>query len=106
MCGRYTIHAEVEELVRRFLLGRPPARAWERYNVAPSQTVPIITAVDGRPALTEAKWGLVPAWSPTAGTQHKMINARAESLQTSRVYRSLLRGHRCLIPARGFYEWR
>jgi len=35
-----------------------------RYNVAPTQTVPIVRATGrGCYALVEAGWGLVPAWS-------------------------------------------
>ena len=34
-----------------------------------------------------------------------MINARAESVLTSRAYAAAARSRRCLVPAHGWYEW-
>ena len=50
------------------------------------------------------RWGFV---SPTA-KEPKLapINARAETLSTSPMFRDAFRRHRCLVVADGFYEWR
>lgn len=37
---------------------------------------------------------------------NRLINARAETLNEKNAFKPLLPGHRCLIPADGFYEWR
>jgi putative SOS response-associated peptidase YedK len=50
-----------------------------------------------------AVWGLKPFWLDQAKKRPPPINARAESLTTSRMFRE---AKRCLIPATGFYEWR
>lgn len=77
-----------------------------RYNVAPSQFVPIVRREeDDKAVLAEAKWGLIPSW--TRG-KPKMapINARCETAATSGMFRQALDRRRCLIPADGFYEWK
>ena len=50
------------------------------------------------------RWAFV---SPTA-REPKLapINARAETLSTSPMFRDAFRRHRCLVVVDGFYEWR
>lgn len=76
-----------------------------RFNVAPSQMVPIVRIDgNGHRILTAARWGFMPAWAKK-GSQAQPINARAESIATSRMFRQAFLERRCLIPADGFYEW-
>jgi putative SOS response-associated peptidase YedK len=106
MCGRYTETAAFEELARRFGIEIEDGDNEEmisRYNVAPSQPVPIIVARDGRRRLVTARWGLRPLW--VRDGRLAPINARAESVATSPMFRDALQRTRCLIPADGFYEW-
>jgi putative SOS response-associated peptidase YedK len=50
------------------------------------------------------RWGFVP---PTAKEPRLApINARAETLSTSPMFRDAFRRHRCLVVADGFYEWK
>ncbi len=80
---------------------------YERFNVAPTEDVPAIVQ-DGRGRRSELlRWGLVPRWARELNTRLTLINARAETVTTSRVYGGLVeRGtHRCLVLADGFYEW-
>ncbi|HZS89515.1 MAG TPA: SOS response-associated peptidase [Chloroflexota bacterium] len=105
MCGRYTLTAP-EQLALRFDLNPDATPAVEaRYNIAPSQPVPVIVAQpDGRLALEWMRWGFRPAW---AGESRRPapINARAETLLERPYFRSAMRQGRCLIPADGFFEW-
>ena len=106
MCGRYTETAAFEELARRFGIEVEEADNEEmisRYNVAPSQPVPIVIARDGQRRLLTARWGLRPFWARNGG--HAPINARAETVATSAMFSDALRRTRCLVPADGFYEW-
>lgn len=73
-----------------------------RYNIAPSQNAPIVTK-DG---IDEARFGLVPPWEKEFSTKFSTINARAETVQTSKLYSRLLMKNRCLIPATSFFEWK
>jgi len=106
MCGRYTETAAFEELARRFGIEVEEADNEEmiaRYNVAPSQPVPIVIARDGQRRLLTARWGLRPFWARNGGPAP--INARAETVATSAMFSDALKHARCLIPADGFYEW-
>ena len=106
MCGRYTETAAFEELARRFGIEVEEADNEEmisRYNVSPSHPVPVIVETEGRRRLLRARWGLRPHW--TGHGKPAPINARAETVATSPMFRDALRHSRCLMPADGFYEW-
>jgi putative SOS response-associated peptidase YedK len=77
-----------------------------RFNIAPSQPVPIIRDTDAGREMVLAKWGLVPHWSKEPKTKYSTINARIETLAEKPVYRTSFKHRRCLIPADGFYEWK
>ena len=76
-----------------------------RFNIAPSQPVPIIRDTDAGREMVLAKWGLVPHWSKEPKTKYSTINARIETVAEKPVYRTPFKHRRCLIPADGFYEW-
>ena len=81
--------------------------AYERFNVAPTEEVPAIVE-DRRGRRGQLlRWGLVPAWARQLNTGLTLINARAETVASSRVYGGLVEraSHRCLVVADGFYEW-
>ncbi|QPC80692.1 SOS response-associated peptidase [Phototrophicus methaneseepsis] len=104
MCGRYVLNATPEQLQKAFDLDNVP-RLEPRYNIAPTQPVPIIT--DASPKeLTLVQWGLVPSWSKDPSIGGRMFNARAETAAEKPSFRNAFKRRRCLIPATGFYEWR
>ncbi len=107
MCGRFLLRASPEAIIRAFEVSeRPNLRA--RYNVAPTQTVPIVRRKqedEGR-ELVLVRWGLIPVWAKDTSIGNKLINARAETVATMPSFRSAFRKRRCLIPADGFYEWK
>ncbi|HEV8292009.1 MAG TPA: SOS response-associated peptidase [Tepidisphaeraceae bacterium] len=103
MCGRYTI-IDLSRFTDLFpWIRQPETTALPRYNVCPSQEIPIV-ANTPEPRIDFAQWGLVPSWGP-AGVR-PLINARAETLATKRTFKDAFRKRRCLIPADGFYEWK
>lgn len=76
------------------------------YNVAPTDPVPLVrAAAAGQWKLSLGRWGFVPAWSRSRAGAARMINARAETVATSRAYARAFARHRCLLPADGWYEW-
>ena len=108
MCGRYALHAESEELIAAYAVQSDAAtpRLEPRYNVAPTQEVPIVVAEGEARRLRLVRWGLVPAaWPAPNQRGAPLINARAESLAARAVFRRPFERSRCLVPASGFYEW-
>lgn len=106
MCGRYLLYTSTDTLARAF--GLDPAdrpNLEPRYNVAPTQDVPIVRAEAGRRRLDRARWGLVPSWAKDAGIGAKLINARSETVAEKPAFRRAFAARRCLVPADGFYEW-
>lgn len=108
MCGRFTI-AIVIGLYERFGVKTRSVDIVPRYNIAPSQDVPVVirSKHDGSEnEIQMMKWGLIPSWSKDPARSPKPINARGDSLEEKPMFRNLLKYQRCLIPATGFYEWR
>ena len=104
MCGRYDLHTHPTALALALGLKHPP-ELQPRYNIAPTQHVPIIRLGDGERELSQARWGLVPFWAKDISIGNKMINARAETVTTRPGFRDAYANARCLIPASVFYEW-
>lgn len=106
MCGRYELHHSPVVLALAFGIEAPTAFALTaRYNVAPSQMVPIVRLNDeGRRIIAEARWGFIPRWAKEPGRQP--INARAETVATSGLFRDAFKRTRCIVPVSGFYEWK
>jgi len=78
-----------------------------RYNVAPSQPVPVIISTPGGGReIVEMTWGLLPSWAKDPRSARRPINARAETLSQRPSFRSPLKHRRCLVPASGFFEWK
>jgi putative SOS response-associated peptidase YedK len=103
MCGRISRTSPRDAIANEFGVTRFAEVDWEpRYNVAPSQIVETIISVDGEKRLGPMRWGFV---SPTANEPKLApINARAETLSTSPMFRDAFRRHRCLVVADGSYE--
>jgi putative SOS response-associated peptidase YedK len=105
MCGRYAFFAPRALIERAFGLTYAP-EVEPRYNIAPTQFVPIVRVEsDGHRALRMVRWGLVPWWAREESVGNRMINARAESLSRNAAFRDAFEARRCLVPASGFYEW-
>lgn len=99
MCGRYDLTL-TRELPDRFAVQQALFDLTEpRYNVAPTQTMPVVTADR---ALTPMQWGFIPVY---AKKPEGFINARAETVATSPAFKKAFATRRCLVPATGFYEW-
>ncbi|MCX5872596.1 MAG: SOS response-associated peptidase [Deltaproteobacteria bacterium] len=109
MCGRFILLSSARELVEEFDLEEAPELV-PRYNIAPSQEIAAITASPERGPhcreLTYLKWGLIPFWAKDPSIAHKLINARAETLDSKPAFKSSFRKRRILIPANGFFEWK
>lgn len=104
MCGRFSLTKTELEIEERFgaLFYTRDLRA--RYNIAPAQFTPVIT-IAARSHIQLYRWGFIPAWATDDKMSYSLINAQAEKLLVSRMYRESFLHKRCVVPADGFYEW-
>jgi putative SOS response-associated peptidase YedK len=102
MCGRITRTSPrgviASELgVQHFADGDLPPR----YNIAPSQNVDVLAWSAGELRVGPMKWGFA---SRSGGPAP--INARCETVASSRLFAESFARRRCIVIADGFYEWR
>ena len=75
MCGRFTLTVGLEEVVRRFQIEqKDPVEDHPRYNIAPTQEIPVVVSRMGQRQLVPMRWGLIPAWARISFAS-RMINA-------------------------------
>src|SRR5579863_10107256 len=107
MCGRYRLSRR-KQIIEEHFDAVSGAEDWTpRYNIAPTQPVPVIRQNPREPRreLSLLRWGLIPSWSKDASGAARMINARSETAATQPAFRDALKLRRCILPADGFYEW-
>jgi putative SOS response-associated peptidase YedK len=135
MCGRYASARKRIELLEEFRVERDrvtePLAA--DYNVAPTKPVYAVISREARPEeaasqaqgaadaaaapalqpgvtgvareLRVVRWGLVPFWAKDPKIGSRLINARAETVDSKPAFRQAFKRRRCLLPADGYYEW-
>lgn len=110
MCGRAYSTYTSDELEARYLTERlkrnPLGRLKPNFNLAPTQTHPIVREEGGKRVFELARWQFVPAWSEEFKTKLSTINAKSETVFDSRLYRGAILRRRCIVPLSGFIEWR
>jgi putative SOS response-associated peptidase YedK len=104
MCGRFVITSAPAAVRAIFAYGEQPNFP-ARYNIAPTQPVPVVIAESGGRHFRLMRWGLLPAWVKDPRAFTLLINARAETALAKPAFRNAIRRRRCLIPADGYYEW-
>lgn len=105
MCGRY-FASQSPEIYRRFYGYAEQPNFPARYNIAPTQPVPVVLQENGRRRFRLVRWGLWPSWLKDPKGFPLVINARVETIQEKPTFRGALRHRRCVFLADGFYEWR
>lgn len=104
MCGRFALTI-VHGFFARFAVMEYAIELFPRYNIAPTQDVPIVVRESPNRAVM-MRWGLIPFWAKDPKIGNRLINATAETLATKPAFRVSLKRKRCLVPATGFYEWK
>jgi putative SOS response-associated peptidase YedK len=106
MCGRIRLETDWSEIVRIFDLDPNDIAGFvPRYNVAPTQPVPLIAGPRGHRHARWGSWGYVPFWEKSTRPRARPINARCETVATNGMFKHAFASRRCLVPATGFYEW-
>jgi putative SOS response-associated peptidase YedK len=104
MCGRFVITSAPEAL-RKLLGYKEQPNFPPRYNIAPTQPIPVVRLDQGERHFTLMRWGLIPSWVKDPKQFALLINARLEGIAEKPSFRAAMKRRRCLIPADGFYEW-
>ncbi|MGO4574010.1 SOS response-associated peptidase [Microvirga sp. 2TAF3] len=104
MCGRYAITLSPEAY--REFFGYPEQPNFPpRFNVAPTQPVPVVIEDRGERHFRLVRWGFLPSWAKDPRDFPLVINARGETLETKPTFKAALKRRRCIFLADGFYEW-
>lgn len=103
MCGRITLAGTREQIKERFKVECPEIKL--NYNGAPTQEFPIVLNENPSVAVL-ARWGFLAPFSKELKEGAKMINARAEGIETKKAFKTAFNSQRCLVLADGFYEWK
>lgn len=77
------------------------SQALGRYNVAPGTRVMLLNRRQGKMKFDPVFWGYKPDWWHKA----MLINARAETASTGRMFKPLWQNGRVVVPANGWFEW-
>lgn len=99
MCGRYYLIKQifhvlkdmgVEVTMDQILLG----------DCFPHQDIPVLIEESGKLKVRNMRWGYHGVHS-----SRLIINARSETVRERRMFQNDFQNRRCLIIAKGFYEW-
>jgi putative SOS response-associated peptidase YedK len=104
MCGRFVITSPPQALRQIFGYAEQPNFP-PRYNIAPTQPIPVVITENGVRHFRLMRWGLLPAWVKDPRKFTLLVNARAETVKERPAFANAIKRRRCLIPADGYYEW-
>lgn len=98
MIERFSLTAEIGELMDKFEVRKNMNGHKSRFNITPTQNVTIIMndRHDIR-VLHEARWGLFPFWAKDS------VNTEYSTLSEKPFLGRMLKRQRCIIPCSGFY---
>jgi putative SOS response-associated peptidase YedK len=110
MCGRVRLSTDFSQIRIKLKFDEdfPSPNIPPSWNVCP--TDPMLVALrdkEGKRSPQQMRWGLVPWWAKDVKVGFSSINARAETVDTTRAFRDAWkREQRCLVITDGFYEWK
>ena len=105
MCERFAFQIPSAIIAQTLGLKENPTVP-PRYNIAPTQQVPVIRQyADGQNYLDYLHWGVIPSNVNSRAFGRRMYNARSETVTEKSAFCKLVRCRRCLILGSGYYEW-
>ncbi|PKN10483.1 MAG: hypothetical protein CVU72_01040 [Deltaproteobacteria bacterium HGW-Deltaproteobacteria-7] len=106
MCGKFVLITDLKNIQNNFNIQNVLYEHQPSWNISPGQLIPAVIHHNGKNQLVCFRWGLIPSWSKDPSMAHKLINARAETVDKKPSFRDAFKKRRCLIVADGFYEWK
>lgn len=111
MCGRFVLFTTAEDLLAETgslpgvsEVSAPDGTPPPRYNIAPTQQVPLVRFDELVAQLDSARWGLLPPWKKDE-TGPTLFNARGETVSDKPSFRSAFAARRGVMVLDGYYEW-
>lgn len=101
MCGRYYVDDETAREIEKIVRNLDKKMQIERAgDIRPSEKALVLSQKEQHLIPEQMNWGF-------PGFQGKglLINARAEGVLEKKTFRDSVLHRRCVIPAKGFYEW-
>lgn len=102
MCGRYYVDddtaREIEKIARQ--VDDKLRRTVRTGDVYPDQAAGVLRAAGSRVWGEDMHWGF-----PGFQQRGVIYNARSETALDKKMFRESVLKRRCIIPAKGFYEW-
>jgi len=105
MCGRFVITSAPAAIREAFGYADQPNFP-ARYNIAPTQPIPVVIVENGVRRFRLMRWGLLPSWVKDPRKFTLLINARAETVLDKPAFRNAIKRRRCLVPSDGYFEWK
>ncbi|MBX7054777.1 MAG: SOS response-associated peptidase [Pyrinomonadaceae bacterium] len=104
MCGRASQRGKREDF-KNYIYEFEPQGDLFRGNIKPTQDVSIV--INDRDAVktVDARWWCQFDGAREWSTKYATFNANIERLESSPMWRNLLKSKRCLMPVTSFYEW-
>ena len=102
MCGRFVLTDDKDKILHTYGIELSEINLTPRYNIYPSERIPVVFKEDGLCILKKMEWGLKHFLSKKP---KPIINSRIESLIEKSSFYSSLCNRRCIVPANGFFEW-
>jgi putative SOS response-associated peptidase YedK len=108
LCGRYASFLPPEAIARLFQTVNRLRNVAANWNGAPTLDAMVVRhhPETGERHLDLLRWGLLPYFTKDPTHARRPINARAETVATSGMFRSAFAKRRCLVPADAFFEWK
>ena len=101
MCGRFYSDKEIAESILRMAGGTArEVNIPKTGDIYPSQQALILSGREPDFYAETMHWGF-----PRFDRKGLLINARAETAPEKKTFKDAVLHHRCIIPARHFYEW-
>ena len=104
MCGRYALTLP-PDAVRAYFDYADRPNFPPRYNIAPTQPIPVVVRSGGVRRFTLMRWGFLPGWVKDPREFPLVINIRSETVREKASFRAAFLRRRALMPVDGFYEW-
>lgn len=106
MCGRYIPNTEEEIMEIREILTeisiRISVEEYDNQDVYPSKKAPVLYLDKQEGIIENASFGFK-KWD---NEKQRIFNAKSEGVASSRLFAPLIRDKRCIVPAKGYYEWK